>query len=85
MQNNKSYNAFKMWGSWIGFVLGLLFIFVEDVVFIVHPFSYLLSLCSSAGDEYNCRVKYGLIILITMPIISFIYGWIVHSIFRKIS
>ena len=30
----KSYNPFKMWGSWIGFVIGILLIFLSPMFWI---------------------------------------------------
>lgn len=87
---NKSYNPFKMWGSWAGVIIGLLPIIIGSILQLddmarvlnffltkLNPFYYLeISICKEPG----C----GILTIISTPIIFFIYGWAIHLIIRKL-
>lgn len=68
----KSYNPFKMWGSWIG---GILFSFAATMYGNLWETGSLFK--SSGGvDIYS---------LIFGFVFGFIVGWGIHSLFRKLS
>jgi hypothetical protein len=87
----KLYNPFKMWGSWIGFiiipirwVLGLTVVRLDfalarldDFLWYFNPVYYLeRSLCHEAG----C----GFITSLSTPIVFFLIGWGIHSLIRSL-
>lgn len=87
----KSYNPFKMWGSWIGFCLGIIstilsvgqsWISLPDM-----PFFILLSSSFEKFQFLNIitiLIQWPLLpVILLTPIFTFIYGWGVHSLFRK--
>lgn len=79
----KSYNPFRMWGSWLGFILGILVIsssYLSNHVVFLHPFAWAYYLGAETDWE-----GLGILAVLTMPIIFFIYGWLIHFFFRKIS
>lgn len=102
----KSYNPFKMWGSWVGFILGIIGIFgylvapfflidssiLLDNLFIgnlqafggglmtTNPIFWLSVLFFGEG-----AIRLILIIALTTPLVLFLYGWGIHSIFRKLN
>lgn len=89
----KSYNPFKMWGSWIGlgisffYILGYLSISSSPSFFRVYSFLfgwffYPLLFLTQGCDQMGCAINF-LIIFIISPIYGFIIGWVVHSLFRK--
>jgi hypothetical protein len=83
-QTKKSYNPFKMWGSWFGLVLGALIIPLEDMVFVLNPIIWpFLFVDVDVGHDIGLLI--GLIAIFTLPIALFIYGWGAHSFFRKIN
>ncbi|MBP6949061.1 MAG: hypothetical protein KBB50_03255, partial [Candidatus Pacebacteria bacterium] len=90
-ETKKSYNPFKMYGSWIGFIIGITgiltgHIFLQpvaistnhfgDLVLVYNPFFWI-------AFHSLSRVGFLVVTIITTPVIFFIYGWIINSIFRK--
>ena len=91
--SNKSYSPFRMWGSWIGAILYVVFgipmgIGLADKI----PFSEVLffplwllqpivnlSKCSGEGC-WGISILTGLIILL---ISGFLIGWGIHSLIRR--
>jgi hypothetical protein len=73
----KHYNPFKMWGSWVGAVIGLVSMFLGfDLVsgYILHA----VNLMSNS--------VFFLIASYSIPIIlGFLVGWGIHSLVRKYS
>lgn len=80
----KSYNPFKMWGSWFGLVLGLLTfpLWEHYKVVSLNPISWVIPF---VGDFFSYGLVYYVIALFTLPIALFLYGWGIHLIFRKIN
>lgn len=88
--NKKSYNPFKMWGSWIGLIIGisLKFIIYSSLftpfyiiaVILVNLNFINILLLTSGICHTDC---YGLL-KISSPVVFFLYGWGIHSLFRKI-
>ncbi|MAF35908.1 hypothetical protein CL622_02200 [archaeon] len=80
----KSYNPFKMWGSYVGAIFGGLSSFIGGGwvgVQMVYLFVYNL--------ELSCKGKLcdGILILfffLPLIIIGFLLGWGIHSIIRKL-
>ncbi|MFH1240219.1 MAG: hypothetical protein V1672_03300 [Candidatus Diapherotrites archaeon] len=97
MENNqltrKSYNPFKMGGSWIGLILYLSIIFIALQTeipalsyFLFYPInlSFLLGLILFFCPE--CLVMHLLvkvILLILSAIVGFLLGWGIHSLVRR--
>jgi len=81
-ETKKSYNPFKMWGSWVGVSLVILAIFNIPVINL-NPIWWFIDFCNNATDQYFCRLNVGIIAGVTLPVILFLLGWGVHSICRK--
>lgn len=78
----KTYNPFKMLGSWTGFILGILTIssaYIANHVVFLHPFAWAYFFGVQMDSE-----GVGILAILTMPILFFIYGWIIHSVLRKV-
>ena len=86
----KSYNPFKMLGSWIGFGLGVIstilyvsqgsslpdmpFFILFDKIFEIFQFLNVITIL----------IQWPLLpVIMLTPIFTFIYGWGIHSLFRK--
>ncbi len=80
----KSYNPFKMWGSWVGFGIGV----CSLLLYTGEP-SILRDLFGTPFVAINPLiwiVRWPIpSIVLTTPIMTFVYGWGIHSIFRKLS
>ncbi len=80
----KSYNPFKMWGSWVGFGVGIVAVplylgdpsILRDLlgtpITAINPFLWLLGWPTKT------------VVLVT-PIVIFFYGWGIHSLFRRLT
>lgn len=86
----KSYNPFKMWGSWIGAGLMLLITLIMPQILLLPLGIVALSLHFGFGIEICsgewCRDinKFILFIIFLIPIIiGFLIGWGIHSLVRK--
>lgn len=97
----KSYNPFKMWGSWAGLVVGavgtlmygggasyLMEIFKIDDFTAVAIF---LNILQSLGGALQLTNPIILILqwpilpaVLVTPVVIFLYGWGIHSLFRKL-
>jgi hypothetical protein len=82
----KSYDPFKMLGSWTGFVLGIVSVasaYITNHVLFLHPivWAYSLGLLGANVDSEGL----GILAALTLPIVFFIYGWGIHLILRKIN
>lgn len=91
MENEtKSYNPFKMWGSWIGFGLGTISTiqYVSQGSFLPDmPFFILLDKIFEIFQFLNVitiLIQWPLLpVIMLTPIFTFLYGWGIHSLFRK--
>jgi hypothetical protein len=91
MKKEKTYNPFKMVGSWIGatvFIIYFLSVYIlpqeiankigyTNLVYI-SPIALLEKAYCSIGE---CFPFWS---IITFPIIGFIYGWLIHSLVRRL-
>jgi hypothetical protein len=94
-ETKKSYNPFKMWGSWVGLGIGivasiLLAVPAQPIIggltefaIVANPFYYLPS--SVFGNESEGLFVIYTVVIVTSPIFFFLYGWGIHSLFRKFS
>ena len=77
----KSYNPFKMWGSWVGAGIGLLSIFISTS----NIFFYILK---SINPNIDFAVASPILIAFmsyVFPIIlGFLIGWGIHSLIRRL-
>ena len=97
-QIKKSYNPFKMWGSWIGAIVYTIGVFLISydpafpkplLVKILAPLYYLPLIISEFIAEkfigchgMGCLV--GIVpLFILLPIFGFLFGWGVHSLIRR--
>lgn len=71
----KSYNPFKMWGFWIGFII--IFILV------IRPCGIVASNLVGSSDcvAWN-NVDMGVVILLVPALVLGVLGWGIHSLFR---
>lgn len=92
MENEtKSYNPFKMWGSWIGFGLGtistILYLGQRQLSLPDMPFFILLDKIFEIFQFLNVitiLIQWPLLpVIMLTPIFTFLYGWGIHSLFRK--
>ena len=88
-----------MWGSWVGLVIGALVVFLSFVhmYYGENPlqFMYLLnpiySLYNTLLDSLSLERAIGaaipgiLVVFLSTPLVFSIYGWGIHSLFRKFS
>jgi hypothetical protein len=100
-ETKKSYNLpniWGMWGSWVGLVIGVLVVFNSFVsmygnnpiqfVYILNPFFLLTNLVPGMlpdGLASDVAITGLLLTFLTTPIVFALYGWGIHSIFRKFS
>ena len=98
MSKRKTYNPFKMWGFWVGLITGGLTVFISFVfmygnnpiqfVYLINPF-YLLNNLYLDSLPWSSAIKAAipgiLGVFLTTPIVFALYGWGIHSLFRKIS
>ena len=104
-KRKKSYNPFKMWGSYVGAILysagykisNTLFfnttmireeIFGGTFIEVNHTFNFFYPvqelILTSCHGGFEC-MGYGLFTIISLPIVGFLLGWGIHSLFRRIS
>jgi len=76
----KSFNPFKMWGSYIGFVI--LFIFGVGICIPI-----LFNTCGTFWQEFSQGLQsgYGYLRGLILGSIGFLLGWGINSIFRKVT
>lgn len=79
----KSYNPFKMWGSWFGFGLGILTfpLWEHYGVVSLNPISWIIPF---VGDFFSYGIVFYATALFTLPVALFFYGWGINSFFRMI-
>ncbi len=76
--NKKSYNPFKMWGSWFGFVFGWFWMFMESIRLGGNDPFIAERILPAGGD-----MRYLFIYLLIYMISGFVIGWAIHSLIRK--
>ena len=86
----KSYNPFKMWGSWIGLIISAFTVFsFYNFLFSGNLLTFLLLLqlpCSliTSTTLLFSNVLPGYLILTFHCIYGFLIGWGIHSLFRRL-
>jgi len=77
----KKYNPFKMWGSWVGLVIGISFLFfpkdVNSNLIIPNYFA-------SIGLGEPLGILFPIVISIILPLVGFLIGYGIHSLIRKL-
>ena len=74
----KSYNPFKMWGSWVGAGIGFLSIYLGSGIVLLIIFG----LCN--GEFCSDSGVLGNIVALVIPIlVGFLLGWRIHSLIRR--
>jgi hypothetical protein len=94
----RSYNPFKMWGSWVGFGIGV----VGTLAYVTNSYTYmlftnfmpgriLLNMLEKLGSSLQLANPFIWIfmwpifpVVLLTPIVMFFYGWGIHSMFRKL-
>jgi len=78
----KSYNPFKMWGSWIGLII------LSTLLFIPYILAVISTGCESGPEHGAEACGYTLVMAlygaIPMAIVGFLIGWGIHSLIRRI-
>jgi len=92
MSKHKSFNPFKMWGSYVGvtfgFIIGLLYVWIKvscgnhcgdygDVI------PHLFGLATNVGWSF-LSILNSWIWLLSLVLIGFLLGWGIHSLFRAV-
>jgi len=90
----KSYNPFRMWGSWVGLIISFILIYADrlytqKVNFNVKIgfekagiFEKLLGIFIDIRGDEGMGIM--LIAFIMTPIVLFLIGWGIHSLVRKL-
>ena len=78
---NVKNNPFKMWGIWVGTVIGLMFIFIPQLNKIIgNLIDYIrLDLQYNICQEMGCAIY-----IIILPILGSLIGWGLTILWRKI-
>jgi hypothetical protein len=74
----KSYNPFKMWGSWVGALSGILVQFWSKFGLVIDKFCSPNIIACMPVIRDNSLIFY-----IVLPIIGFLIGWGIHSLIRR--
>lgn len=80
----KTYNPFKMWGSWFGLGVGIVGTLLYTWILPIAPFRDLFSFTILTNPLIWLVGWPTLPIIMTTPVVMFLYGWGIHSIFRKL-
>ena len=78
-----------MWGSWAGLFLGFVVLLswssaLSSRVSVVYGFlKYIIYLNPVYYLAQNQDIYLQISLLITLPVVTFVYGWGIHSLFRK--
>lgn len=72
-----------MLGSWAGFALGIVSFpaWESSKIFLLNPISWVIPF---VGDFFSYGLLFYVIALFTLPVVFFVYGWIIHAVLRKI-
>ena len=77
----KSYNPFKMWGSWVGLIIGS----IPLSLLILHIYKDSVMNFLANLDPTNCSGNdCGPFPSFALPIVLFFIGWGIHSLIRKL-
>jgi len=76
-KKSKSYNPFKMIGSWIGAGVGLI---ISLIIFWIFLYSKKLFNIVPCSSNLLITLKLGQIVLF-----GFLAGWLIHSLIRKLN
>ena len=77
MGKKKSYNPFKMWGSYVGFSIG---VFISTIIGILQEIIYCTKENITCYD-YNLYNIF-LSTYMFLAVLGFLIGWGIHSLFR---
>ncbi|MBU2503929.1 MAG: hypothetical protein KJ879_02660 [Nanoarchaeota archaeon] len=80
-----SYNPFKMWGAWVGAISSYGFFIYDGIAQNTNSqgiIFLLLRFFSSIPRAIYNSLPHGFTTVLTMLIVGFLVGWIVHSLFR---
>ena len=78
----KSYNPFKMWGSYVGgFILFDLVGVFQICLFTCYPYGFLGT--TEIYRKLLLHFPLGALFILMFFVIGFLIGWGIHSIFRK--
>lgn len=81
----KSYNPFKIWGSWVGLGIGVLAIILGVAEHNFMWFSFVMWTGVFIDPKnYDLGILIGLVAILTLPIVFFLYGWGINIIFDKL-
>ena len=97
MAKKKSYNPFKMWGSYIGSVLYLGLIITLDIFRVrideqimlapIYPFLKLVGAITNIFTDCSRDACWGIGIMAVfmgLILVGFLVGWGIHSLIRKL-
>ncbi len=89
-QIKKSYNPFKMWGSWVGFIIGSLDLLISGILIktsisisSITVFLIELLQLGTRGASSGTMMFFLLLTMLLNSIIGFLLGWAIHSLIRR--
>jgi len=74
----KTYNPFKMWGSYVGLVLPFLFFFIWGMKLLIVDCNFNFGSCG----ETQLGIIFSFILAVIGAIVGFLIGWIIHALIR---
>ena len=83
--SKKTYNPFKMWGSYVGAIIGLILFIIE--ISAKGNFSFIARLIENIAiliyEPIRSSMGFGLLVIPTIMIIAgFLIGYLIHSLIR---
>ena len=86
-RTEKSYNPFKMWGSWVGLILGLILPMPLSPMSLVPPIfmiiGFILTLLGTGFPSQITNPFLFTLAICSPPILGFLLGWLIHSLIRR--
>lgn len=79
MVKKKSYNPFKMWGSWIGGITGIIFGYKSLELVVFDFYDVLFFVTKTIPIELFGNIQSAII----HGTLGFLIGWGIHSLFRR--
>ena len=76
----KSYNPFKMWGSWVGAIA--LYFFLPKLIPLLSLTEFLFKVSDCKG--IGCWAVGAYAMLFASLVIGFLLGWAIHSLVRRL-
>ena len=80
----KSYNPFKMWGAWLGIIMGIILGFVAEILELIGECTGEFGVGCNAIDAFDILTILTLGMFWIFVIVGFLVGWAIHSLIRRL-